>query len=123
MHDHPRRSKDYHSDRVGISSQHPDFFKTFVAFDGLVIEGCGDGNVPNNLIKALAPFARRKVLVLVSQCTYGSTHHRYEGGKALIEAGALTAGNMTICGRPAHPGLTPIRPRPDRSSVGISYGA
>jgi L-asparaginase len=74
---------------------HPDFFKTFVSFDGLVIEGYGDGNVPNYLIKVLTSFARRKVLVLATQCTYGSTHHRYEGGKALIEAGALTAGNMT----------------------------
>jgi sugar/nucleoside kinase (ribokinase family) len=52
------------------------------------------------LIKALTPFARRKVLVLASQCTYGSTYHRYKGGNALIEAGALTWFKKS-CGEPS----------------------
>ncbi len=73
----------------------PSFFKKFSDCDGLLIEGYGDGNVPNNLVRALTGFARRKVLVLASQCLHGCVRHRYEGGVALMGAGALTSGIMT----------------------------
>jgi L-asparaginase len=62
---------------------------------GLVVEGYGDGNVPNDLVPALARCAREGALVLASQCAYGAALHRYEGGAAVIRAGALSAGDMT----------------------------
>jgi L-asparaginase len=62
---------------------------------GLVVEGYGDGNVPQALVPALSRIARRSVLVLSSQCTYGRLGHRYEGGAALLRAGALSAGDLT----------------------------
>jgi L-asparaginase len=62
---------------------------------GLVVEGYGDGNVPGCLVPALSRLARDRVLVLRSQCTYGRLGHRYEGGAALLRAGALSAGELT----------------------------
>ena len=62
---------------------------------GLVVEGYGDGNVPGCLVPALGRLARSRVLVLRSQCTYGRLGHRYEGGAALLRAGALSAGELT----------------------------
>ncbi len=62
---------------------------------GVVVEGYGDGNVPTELVPALARLAKRRLVVLASQCTYGAVAHRYEGGRALIRAGALSAGDAT----------------------------
>lgn len=73
----------------------PDFFTTLSRYHGIVIEGYGDGNVSSNLVSALNRLAKKRLVVLASQCAYGEVRHQYEGGVALIRAGALSAGTMT----------------------------
>lgn len=64
-------------------------------YAGYLIEGYGDGNVPTDLIPPLRRLAQDRVVVIASQCPFGEVFHRYEGGLALISAGALSAGSMT----------------------------
>jgi len=73
----------------------PDDLAPFARFRGLLVEGYGDGNVPTELVPALTRLLRGRLVVLASRCTYGALHHRYEGGAALVGAGALSAGAMT----------------------------
>ena len=71
------------------------FLKGLSPYRGIVIEGYGDGNVSSHLVPVLKRLARRKIVVLASQCTYGKTRHEYEGGALLMRSGALSAGDMT----------------------------
>lgn len=73
----------------------PDDLAPLARHAGVVVEGYGDGNVPANLVEPLARMARERVLVLASQCPYGAVAHCYEGGAALLAAGALSAGDRT----------------------------
>jgi L-asparaginase len=65
---------------------------------GLVLEGYGTGNVPIGLIPALVEAADANVpVVVVSQCVRGYVDlPRYEGGAAAEDAGAISAGDMTV---------------------------
>lgn len=74
---------------------HPKFFDGFKKYRGIVIESYGDGNIPSNLVCALKRLARRRIVILASQCTYGKVSHKYEGGASLIQAGAISAEDMT----------------------------
>ena len=70
-------------------------YSSLKKYRGILVEGYGDGNVPSTLVPELQKLARTRILVLASQCAYGGVHHRYEGGAALLKAGALSAGTMT----------------------------
>jgi L-asparaginase len=72
-----------------------DFFKSLASYRGILVEGYGDGNVPTNLVPVLSRLAKKRIVVLASQCTYGSVLHQYEGGAALMRNGALSSHNMT----------------------------
>ncbi|MBW2459205.1 MAG: asparaginase [Deltaproteobacteria bacterium] len=65
-------------------------------YDGVVVAGYGDGNVSDNLVAALGALAARRLVVLTSQCPHGAVRHRYAGGAALIRAGALSAGTLSV---------------------------
>ena len=71
------------------------FVEGVAKYHGIVVEGYGDGNVPVELVPALSRLARRRIVVLASHCLHGAVRHRYEGGRALIRAGALSAGAAT----------------------------
>jgi len=71
------------------------FLKSLRSYRGVVIEGYGDGNVPSNLVPVLSSLARKKIVILASQCPYGRVRHQYEGGAALIKNGALSSHKMT----------------------------
>jgi L-asparaginase len=67
--------------------------------DGLVIEAMGRGNVPPQLVKGIAAFAKKHIPVLITSRvpsgrvfgTYG-----YEGGgKDLVLKGAILAGDLS----------------------------
>ena len=73
----------------------PQFVRALKKYRGVLVEGYGDGNVPSNLIRDFKGLALKKVLVLASQCAYGAVGHHYEGGSALVRAGALSADAMT----------------------------
>jgi len=64
-------------------------------YDGIVVAGYGDGNVSDNLVPALRELARKRLVVLASQCPQGEVQHRYAGGAALVRAGALSAGALS----------------------------
>lgn len=64
-------------------------------YSGIVIAGFGDGNVPQHLVPSLKALARRRVVVLASQCPKGRVWHRYAGGAALIRGGAISSSDMT----------------------------
>ena len=70
-------------------------YSSLKKYRGILVEGYGDGNVPSTLVLELQKLARARILVLASQCAYGGVYHRYEGGAALLGAGALSAGTMT----------------------------
>lgn len=67
----------------------------FASCRGVLVEGFGDGNVASHLVPALTTLARRRVVVLASQCARGVVRHRYEGGQALVRSGAVSAGSLT----------------------------
>ncbi len=71
------------------------FVEALARHRGVLVEGYGDGNVPDELVAALSRLARRRLVVLASQCTYGRVRHRYAGGRALLRAGALSSGGAT----------------------------
>ena len=68
---------------------------TLGRYRGIVIEGFGDGNVQEHLVPTLNALARERVVVLASQCPRGRVRHRYTGGAALIDSGALSSSHMT----------------------------
>jgi len=72
-----------------------DFFKSLASYRGIVVEGYGDGNVPSNLVSVLSRLAKKRIVILASQCPYGEVRHQYEGGAALIKNGAFSSHNMT----------------------------
>ncbi|MDP3014023.1 MAG: asparaginase [Candidatus Subteraquimicrobiales bacterium] len=74
---------------------HPEFFDGFKKYRGILIEGYGDGNIPSNLVYVLKRLARKRIVILASQCAYGKVSHKYEGGASLIQAGAISAEDMT----------------------------
>lgn len=65
---------------------------------GLVLEGYGTGNVPRALLPALEEAKAHDVpVVVVSQCWRGFVDlGRYEGGAMADDAGAISAGDMTV---------------------------
>lgn len=64
-------------------------------FEGILVEGFGDGNVPDSLLAELMEEANQSLVVLASACPYGKVTHHYEGGVKLIKAGAVSAGSLT----------------------------
>lgn len=65
-------------------------------YTGYIIEGYGDGNIPDDLIEIFSKLIRKgKIVVVASQCPYGKVEHRYRGGFLIIKKGAISSGNMT----------------------------
>jgi L-asparaginase len=67
---------------------------------GIVLEAFGAGNIPrleNSLVPVLDRARAMDVpVVIVSQCPRGSVDlGRYQGGAAALNAGAISAGDMT----------------------------
>jgi L-asparaginase len=66
---------------------------------GLVIHGYGAGNVPTghrSLLPAIARATEEGITVVIStQCTQGGVEVLYATGQAAIDAGAISAGDMT----------------------------
>ncbi|GAA0444137.1 asparaginase [Lentibacillus halophilus] len=67
--------------------------------DGIVIEGLGEGNLPNNTVASLTSFVNDNIPVLmVSRCHTGMVQPTYGyegGGKQLKEMGIIFAGGLT----------------------------
>ncbi len=74
----------------------PDAIAALDRYDGIVVAGYGDGNVSDNLVAPLVELARRRLVVVASQCPHGAVHHRYAGGAALLRAGALSARALSL---------------------------
>jgi len=65
-------------------------------YEGFIIEGYGDGNIPDNLVSAIINLIKNnKAVVIASQCALGEVEHKYRGGHLSIEAGAISAKDMT----------------------------
>jgi L-asparaginase len=73
----------------------PEDLAPFARFRGLLLLGFGDGNVANGLVPALRRLAGGRLVVLGTRCGRGGVAHRYEGGRALVESGVLSAGPLT----------------------------
>jgi len=74
----------------------PEFLKKFSSYDGLVIEGYGDGNISDNLTPEVLKILKKgKIVVLASQCAYGEVEHKYKGGFSAIQNGAISSKDMT----------------------------
>lgn len=71
-------------------------FNTLSNYKGFIIEGYGDGNISDNLVSPIIKLIKNsKPVVMASQCAYGEVEHKYRGGHLVIEAGAISAGDMT----------------------------
>ena len=73
-----------------------EFFGVLSRFDGFLVEGYGDGNVPEGVVGSIIDLVQAGIaVVLATQCTYGLTRHRYAGGVRAIGAGAISARDMS----------------------------
>ncbi|PIR91936.1 L-asparaginase 1 [Candidatus Falkowbacteria bacterium CG10_big_fil_rev_8_21_14_0_10_44_15] len=71
-------------------------FDALSDYKGFVIEGYGDGNISDNLVSPIIKLTKNdKLVVIASQCAYGEVEHKYRGGHLVIEAGAISAKDMT----------------------------
>jgi glutamyl-tRNA(Gln) amidotransferase subunit D len=99
--------------KVGLLKSYPgmshDAFKFFLDnnYDGLIIEGTGLGHLPINvlddatahhadLLALLTQMSKKMVIVMCSQCPYGSVDMNvYSTGRYLLKAGIIDGRDMT----------------------------
>lgn len=84
----------------------PGFSKDFLiqsidaGVQGIILRGYGSGNVPgkgNSLLPALHYAKEKRIpVILGTQCTYGGCSSTYETGSLALDAGALSAGSLSI---------------------------
>ncbi|MDP7180137.1 MAG: Glu-tRNA(Gln) amidotransferase subunit GatD [Candidatus Woesearchaeota archaeon] len=87
-------------DKVAIIKMRPGFnlkeLETYENYKGLVIEGTGLGHIPNRMVEEIKKLSKKSLIVMTSQCIYGTINMNiYSTGRDLIDAGVISAENMT----------------------------
>lgn len=96
--------KDYFCADISIIRVFPGFFNetfadTLKRSKGLILQTFGAGNAPEHprfleLLK-IATSEHNVIIVNVTQCTKGKVEAHYAAGSSLVEAGVISAGDMT----------------------------